>query len=55
MLFGVLSFFASRFPPVPFQPRGTLEAISYCDTAPLQQTLERLVDFDLINSGSLRR
>lgn len=54
MLFGVPGFFAPRFPPAPFQPRGTLEAISYYDTAPLLLTLERLVDFDLINSGSVR-
>jgi NTE family protein len=54
MLFGVPGFFAPRFPPAPFQPRGTLEAISYYDTAPLLLTLEPLVDFDLINSGSVR-
>lgn len=54
MLFGVPGFFAPRFPPAPFQPRGTLEAISYYDTSPLKQTLEHLVDFDLINSGSVR-
>ena len=33
-----------------FQPPGTLEATSFCDTTPLKATLERLVDFDLINS-----
>ena len=54
MLFGVPGFFAPRFPPAPFQLRGTPGAISYYDTAPLLQTLERLVDFDLINSGSVR-
>lgn len=54
MMFGVPGFFVPRFPPAPFQQRGTLEAISYYDTAPLLQTLERLVDFDLINSGSVR-
>jgi NTE family protein len=54
MLFGVPGFFAPRFPPAPFQPRGTLEAISYYDTAPLKSTLERLVDFDRINSGAVR-
>jgi len=54
MLFGVPGFFAPRFPPAPFQPRGTLQAISYYDTAPLQQTLERLVDFDRINDGPTR-
>ncbi len=54
MLFGVPGFFVPRFPPAPFQPRGTLESISYYDTSPLKQTLERLVDFDLINSGTVR-
>jgi NTE family protein len=54
MLFGVPGFFAPRFPPAPFQPRGSLEAISYYDTAPLRATLERLVDFDRINAGPLR-
>ncbi len=54
MLMGVPGFFAPRFPAAPFQPRGTLAAISYYDTAPLKQTLERLVDFDRINSGAVR-
>jgi NTE family protein len=54
MLFGVPGFFTPRFPPAPFQPRGSLEAISYYDTAPLKSTLERLVDFDRINAGPLR-
>lgn len=54
MLLGVPGFFSPRFPPAPFQPRGTLEAISYYDTAPLLQTLERLIDFDLLNSGAVR-
>ena len=54
MLFGVPGFFRPRFPPAPFQPRGSLEAISYYDTAPLKSTLERLVDFDRINSGPVR-
>ena len=54
LLFGVPGFFKPRFPPAPFQPRGTLEAISYYDTAPLLQTLDRLVDFDRINSGAVR-
>ena len=54
MLFGAPGFFKPRFPPAPLQPRGTLEAISYYDTKPLQETLERLVDFDFINSGAMR-
>ena len=54
MLFGVPGFFAPRFPPAPLQPRGTLEAISFYDTAPMRQTLERLIDFDRINAGPMR-
>ncbi len=53
-VFGVPGFFKPRFPPAPLQPRGTLSAISYYDTTPLQQTLERLIDFDRINAGQLR-
>ncbi len=54
MMFGVPGFFKPRFPPAPFQPPGTLEAISYYDTSPLAATLEQLVDFDRINSGAVR-
>lgn len=54
MLFGVPGFFKPRFPPAPFQPSGTLQAISYYDTSPLVATLERLVDFDRINTGDVR-
>jgi NTE family protein len=35
-----------------FQPPGTLEVTSFYDTTLLKATLERLVDFDLINSES---
>jgi len=54
MLFGVAGFFSPRVPAAPFQPAGTPAAISYYDTAPLRETLERLVDFDLLNSGAVR-
>jgi NTE family protein len=54
LLFGAPGFFSPRVPPPMFQPNGTLEAISYYDTTPLKRTLERLVDFDRINSGSVR-
>jgi NTE family protein len=54
VLFGVPGFFAPRVPPAPWQRRGTLEAISFYDTAPLRETLERLVDFDRINDGPVR-
>ena len=54
MLFGAPGFFSPRLPPAPFQPPGTLAAISYYDTAPLKATLERLVDFDRLNDGPVR-
>ena len=54
MLFGVAGFFSPRVPAAPFQAPGTPAAISYYDTAPLRQSLERLVDFDLLNSGAVR-
>jgi len=54
MLFGVAGFFSPRVPAAPFQPSGTPAAISYYDTAPLRESLERLIDFDLLNSGAVR-
>jgi NTE family protein len=52
--FGVPGFFRPRFPPAPLWPRGTPQAQSYYDTAPLRATLERLVDFDRINDLKTR-
>jgi NTE family protein len=54
MLFGVTGFFSPRIPAAPFQPPGTLAAISYYDTEPLKKTLESLIDFDLLNSDRVR-
>jgi NTE family protein len=51
---GAPGFFAPRLPIPWLQPAGTLEATSYYDTTPLEATLERLVDFDRINSGAMR-
>lgn len=52
--FGVPGFFTPRFPSAPWWPSGTPQSMSYYDTAPLRATLERLVDFDLINSKAMR-
>jgi len=52
--FGVPGFFQPHVPPAPFWPRGAPQAISYYDTAPLRDTLLRLVDFDLINAKQVR-
>ncbi len=47
--FGVPGFFSPRVPPPLFAPDGTAGALSIYDTAPLRETLEELVDFDLLN------
>jgi NTE family protein len=52
--FGVPGFFAPRIPPAPLWPQGSPQSQSYYDTAPLRETLERLVDFDRINDAKTR-
>jgi len=51
---GVRGFYRPRILPTPFQPNGSAGAVSLYDTAPLRATLERLVDFDLINHKQMR-
>jgi NTE family protein len=51
---GVEGFYAPRIPPAWMQPWGTGGALSFYDTAPLRATLERLVDFELLNSKQVR-
>jgi len=51
---GASGFFAPRIPIPWLQPPGSVEATSYYDTTLLKTTLERLVDFDRINSGETR-
>lgn len=53
-LFGVPGFFTPRMPPAPMHMPGTMGALSYYDTTPLQHTLEKLIDFDLINTQDPR-
>ena len=54
LLFGAPNFFAPRtFPPL-IWPAKTASSVSYYDVAPLKSTLERLVDFDCINSSRMR-
>jgi NTE family protein len=51
---GAAGFFAPR-PLTPWLwPEGTIEATSYYDTNLLKATLERLIDFDRINSDATR-
>lgn len=53
-LTGVPGFFDLRVPPAAFMPPGTVGASSFYDTAPLRVTLEKLVDFDLLNNSDVR-
>ena len=54
MASGAQGFFKARPVPALFQPAGTLDATSVYDTSELKRTLERLVDFDRINTGATR-
>ncbi|MGY3574502.1 NTE family protein [Bradyrhizobium sp. USDA 4504] len=51
---GQPGFFRPRFPSPLFSPFSGDAATSFYDTAPLHRTLERLVDFDRLNSGEVR-
>ena len=54
MMSGQPGFFDVNVPGPLFSPRGAKQATSYYDSAPLKQTLLKLVDFDLINSRKTR-
>jgi NTE family protein len=51
---GVPGFFEPRFPPAPLMPRGSPAALSIYDSAPLKETLQELVDFDILNNHAVR-
>lgn len=51
---GIPGFYQPRLPPPPFQLPGTPAALSLYDTTPLRETLERLIDFELVNQGPVR-
>ncbi len=53
-MLGIPGFYAPRMPPAWLLPDGASGALSLYDTAPLRGTLEKLVDFDLINSRKVR-
>jgi NTE family protein len=54
LLIGQSGFYKPRFPPPFLSLFAGDTATSFYDTAPLRDTLERLVDFDLLNSGQVR-
>ncbi len=51
---GVPGFFDPRVPPAVVMPQGTPEALSVYNTEPLRETLNELIDFDLLNTGAVR-
>jgi NTE family protein len=51
---GATGFFSPRWIPPFLSAAGTPDATSFYDTSALKTTLERLVDFDRINSGEMR-
>lgn len=51
---GQPGFFKPRFPSPLWSPFSGDSATSFYDTAPLHRTLEKLVDFDRLNSGDVR-
>jgi NTE family protein len=54
LLFGAPGFFSLRQPPPFLYPSLSAAAMSFYDVAPVRATLERLIDFDRINSGATR-
>ncbi|WP_184475110.1 patatin-like phospholipase family protein [Rhizorhapis suberifaciens] len=52
--FGVPGFFRPYFIPPFLAPHGSMNAISYYDTTPLLNTLNELVDWELVNHGPIR-
>jgi NTE family protein len=53
VMFGIPGFFRPSGSPLLLMGNASPE-LSYYDTTPLRQTLERLVDFDRINAGEMR-
>jgi len=53
-VFGQPSFFEPRVLPPQLQLQGTMEALSYYNTAPLKETLSTFVDFDRIRAKETR-
>ncbi|WP_347269750.1 patatin-like phospholipase family protein [Rhizorhabdus histidinilytica] len=52
--FGVPGFFRPRLLPPFVAPPGSASALSFYDSAPLAETLDELIDWDLLNDGPMR-
>ena len=53
-LLGQPGFFKPNTMNAWLSPRGSKDAIAFYDTTPLRETLNRLVDFQLLNQGPIR-
>lgn len=51
---GVPGFFTPRLVPPNLAAPGSAGALSYYDSAPLKETLDSLIDWDLVNDGPVR-
>ncbi len=51
---GIPGFYVPRVPSPMLIPAASPSELSFYDTSPLEATLEKLVDFDLLNSGKTR-
>jgi NTE family protein len=54
LFFGAPNFFIPRFPSPFLVPPSNAESLSFYDVSPIGPTLERLVDFELLNDGPTR-
>jgi NTE family protein len=54
MTFGQPGFFAPRLENAWFSPRGSRSATAFYDSAPLRETLHRVIDFNILNNGKVR-
>ncbi|TZG25922.1 patatin-like phospholipase family protein [Sphingomonas montanisoli] len=53
-LFGVPGMFRPRFLSPFLAPSGSIDAMSFYESGPLAETLDELVDWDLLNDGPMR-
>jgi NTE family protein len=54
LLFGAPRFFVPRWPSPLLVPPKSPDSMSFYDVSPMRATLEQMVDFELLNSGSMR-
>lgn len=53
-MFGVPGFFRPRLLSPFLAPPGSVEALSFYDSSPLRETLDSLIDWEMLNDGPIR-